>query len=81
MLAPHLADRLSRLADRLGRNGAGVEDYGVLQTGFGGAGANGLGLIGIQAATEGQYLGGHDVSASRSMSPVKTSVAGPVIRT
>jgi len=55
-LAPRLADRLARLADRFAGDGAGVEDDGVREAVGGALAGDRLGFAGVQPAAEGDDI-------------------------
>src|SRR5690606_18839227 len=86
VLAPRAPDRLPRLALGLGRDGAGVEDDGIVEARGARMTAHHLGLIGVQAAAEGDDLGRHTLlrpqpSSEESRTPVKLVAKAPVIST
>ena len=65
-LPPHLADRLPRLAHRLGGDRAGVDHNGVRQPGRGRRAADHFRFGGVEPAAEGQDIDAHDRSCNRS---------------
>ena len=57
-LAAQLADGLCRLAHRLGRDGAGIHDDGVVEPCRLGVAPHRLGFVGVEAAAEGDDTDG-----------------------
>src|SRR4051812_11266761 len=83
-LACEPADRLARLAHRLGGHRAAIDDDCVFDAGRRGVAADHLGLVGVQSAAEGDDLGAHQATAANSAGskrPSNSKATGRVIST